>query len=537
MTRAQRPAPLRDAGIRTKLSLIAGAGVLGMLVVATAGIHGLGTVQGHATDLGGVAETSRHLAGLRDAEGDMRVDVHEVARAASPTALDAALASAVEVDRTVDGSVAALHADLSRSGTSTGLAAFDDFTTKLASWRTVRDGALVSAVRAGDHAGAAAVMDGALTDADDAFAAPLDTFAQQTGAQVALSVTAADRSARLSRVTMLLALLLGGLLAVGLAAAVARLVVGPLRQVSAVLERLARGDLTGRTDVRSRDELGQMATALDTALGTLRGTVSALAASADTLAGSAEELTATNSSITAGAARTSQYAAAVSTASTQITAEVATVARGAEEMGESIREIAQNATEAAAVAGEAVRSAATATDAISALGEAGQLISAVVQTITAIAEQTNLLALNATIEAARAGDAGKGFAVVAGEVKDLARETARATEDIGRRVESIRAGTDAAVAVVDDISLVIGRISDYTTTIAAAVEEQTATTGEMTRSVHEAAGGSRSIAATIADVAEAAQTTAAGAADSQVATTELARMATELQGLVGQFRC
>ena len=158
-----------------------------------------------------------------------------------------------------------------------------------------------------------------------------------------------------------------------------------------------------------------------------------------------------------------------------------------------------------------------------------------VRTITSIAEQTNLLALNATIEAARAGEAGKGFAVVANEVKELAQETARATEDIVRRVEAIQADTGGAVLAIGRIGEVIGQINDYQLTIASAVEEQTATTNEMSRSVAEAAGGSTEIAANITGVSTAAESTTQALGQTRVAVDELSRMATDLRSQVSRF--
>jgi methyl-accepting chemotaxis protein len=212
------------------------------------------------------------------------------------------------------------------------------------------------------------------------------------------------------------------------------------------------------------------------------------------------------------------------------------VSAGSEQMGASIREISQNAAEAARVAEEAVGVTATTSATMAKLGESSAEIGNVIKVITSIAEQTNLLALNATIEAARAGEMGKGFAVVASEVKDLAQETARATEDISRRVQAIQADTTGAVTAIEEITRVIARISDFQTTIASAVEEQTATTAEMNRSVGEAATGTGQIAENITGVADAARLTTEGVSQSQHATAELARMSAELTDLVSTFR-
>ena len=173
---------------------------------------------------------------------------------------------------------------------------------------------------------------------------------------------------------------------------------------------------------------------------------------------------------------------------------------------------------------------------IAKLGESSTEIGNVIKVITSIAEQTNLLALNATIEAARAGEAGKGFAVVAKEVKELAKETAKATEDISQKIETIQGDTRAAIEAIDEISTIINNVNDIQTTIATAVEEQTATTSEMSRGVSEAATGSSEIARNIAGVADAASNTTIGASDSQKAAAELARMAADLQALVGDFQ-
>ncbi|MET0419522.1 MAG: methyl-accepting chemotaxis protein, partial [Actinoplanes sp.] len=208
----------------------------------------------------------------------------------------------------------------------------------------------------------------------------------------------------------------------------------------------------------------------------------------------------------------------------------------ADEMGVAIREIATSATQAASVSAQAATTAERTNEIVAKLGQSSAEISGVVKLITSIAEQTNLLALNATIEAARAGEMGKGFAVVASEVKDLAQETARATEDISRRVEAIQNETGQAVAAIGEITQVTARINDHAATIAAAVEEQTATTNEMSRSIAEAASSANDIAGNITGVAEAANATATGATETQATAQELARMAEELHRTISVYR-
>jgi methyl-accepting chemotaxis protein len=225
----------------------------------------------------------------------------------------------------------------------------------------------------------------------------------------------------------------------------------------------------------------------------------------------------------------------VSAATEQVNRNIQTVATGTEEMSASIREIAKNASEAARVATGAVKVAETTNTVVGKLGESSADIGKMIKVITSIAQQTNLLALNATIEAARAGEAGKGFAVVANEVKELAKETAKATEDISQKIDTIQSDTRAAVVAIGQISQIITQINEFQSTIASAVEEQTATTNEISRNVSDAARGSGEIAQNITGVARAAQGTSAGAGDTDRAATELSRMAAEMQRLVSQF--
>ncbi len=338
-----------------------------------------------------------------------------------------------------------------------------------------------------------------------------------------------------SRMQSIILLVVGLAFALGLGIVVARGIVRPLGRVKDVCDSLAKGDLTRTSGLTTRDEPGQMGQALDTAIVQLRQTVQTIDGSATSLAAASEEMSSVSTQIAASAEETSAQAQTVSAAAEQISRSVDTVSAGSEEMGSSIREISQNATEAARVAGEAVTITATTAATMNKLGESSAEIGNVIKVITSIAEQTNLLALNATIEAARAGEAGKGFAVVASEVKDLAQETARATEDISARVQAIQSDTNGAVSAIEEITRVIARISDFQTTIASAVEEQTATTNEMNRRVSEAATGTGEIAQNITGVAEAARNTSQGVTESQQTTNELARMSNELTALVAKF--
>ena len=306
--------------------------------------------------------------------------------------------------------------------------------------------------------------------------------------------------------------------------------------ILSVVNSAAEGDLTNSLDVTGDDAIGQMGEGLKGFFERLKTIISSIDDNAQMLSAASDELSALSDTMGTTAQTTSQQATTVASAAEEVSTNIQTVAAGAEEMSASIKEVASNASEAARVAAEAVAAAETTNVTVSKLGESSAEIGNVIKVITSIAQQTNLLALNATIEAARAGEAGKGFAVVANEVKELAKQTASATEEISQKIEAIQTDTKGAVEAITKISSIISQINDIQGTIASAVEEQTSTTAEIARNVHEAAKGSSEIAENISRVAMGADDTAKGATESKTATEELTKMSSTLSSIVSMFK-
>ena len=341
-------------------------------------------------------------------------------------------------------------------------------------------------------------------------------------------------SAKLTLVTLGL---IGILLGIAIAWLVTRSIVSSTGKMLTFIQELAANNLLVEDiEIHTADEIGRASIALNHMKNSLHEIIRAIFGTAQRVAGASEELSATSHQITANSEETSAQASVVSQAAEQVNSNLQSVSTGAEEMSSTIQSIATNANQAASVASRAVETAHAANTTVGKLGSSSAEIGEVIKVITSIAQQTNLLALNATIEAARAGEAGKGFAVVANEVKELAKQTAKATEDISQKVTAIQNDSKGAVEAIGTIGEVIDQVSGISTTIATAVEQQTATTNEMSRNVTDAAKGSEEITRNIAGVAEAAHGTSTAAQQSQKAADDLATMATQLHGLVSKFK-
>ncbi len=310
----------------------------------------------------------------------------------------------------------------------------------------------------------------------------------------------------------------------------------PITEIVDVSGRLASGDLTAQIETRYEGAYEQISQATNGVAQAFCHAIVQVRESAVALAAASEQLSAVSGQMASTSEQTSGQAETVASASEQVTANVQTVASSTEEMDASIQEISKNAQGASETAAAAVTIGQGSAGQMEELERAGEEIGEVVKLINSIAQQTNLLALNATIEAARAGESGRGFAVVATEVKELAKQTSDATEEIANRVGGIQTGTVSAGAGIREICDVLGRIHEAQQTIAASVEEQTVTTSEITRNVTEAAAGSSQTAEAMLQLREAAASAAGAASEALSSAESLSQMAAALRDLVEPFR-
>lgn len=313
-------------------------------------------------------------------------------------------------------------------------------------------------------------------------------------------------------------------------------IINPLNDLKNSISNLAESkfnNIIGNLD--HSGVIGRIALSTQTLQANLKTALKDINENTLVVSSSAEELAAVSTQMSAAAEETAAQASEVSKSSEQVSANTQTVATAMEEFSSSIREISINTAEASKVAHQAVDTAKNTSGKMIKLSESSVEIGQVLKVISGIAEQTNLLALNATIEAARAGEWGKGFAVVANEVKELAKQTTKATDEISTYINAIQGDTKDTQASIKDISDIITRIDDILNTIASAVEEQATVTNEIVRNVSNSAAGVSVIAETIKSVAEASRNTTIGSADVQKSSIELAQVAAQLKNLLARF--
>ncbi|MFI5915969.1 methyl-accepting chemotaxis protein [Dactylosporangium sp. NPDC051541] len=406
---------------------------------------------------------------------------------------------------------------------------------------TALDEEIVRDYRAGGAAAVATAHQRVAVDEIRLFnqiAAGIDTLVggvdQEAAAATSRAETASTRAVTIIIVVGIAAVLIGALLALVLI----RSIIRPLRTLNRRLAEIADGDgdLTQRITDPARDEIAAAAAGFNRFADRMQSLLVDVAFGARQISAAADELTDVSARLAGGATRTSTQAGVVSAGAEEVSTIVSTMASSADEMTASIAEIARSASHASEIAARGVAAADAASGTIARLSTSSDEIQSVAELITAIAAQTNLLALNATIEAARAGESGKGFAVVAGEVKELAKQTADATGTIARQIAAIRAGTGDATAAITHIGEVVAEINTTQLTIASAIEQQTATTAEMSRNIGETAVGSGEIASAITGVAATASSTAESAQRTSSTAAALNIAQADCSRLVSAFR-
>lgn len=523
--------------IRTKL--MAGCGALTLVMIVVSGAQWSATAQ--------LADTASGALEADAQAGSLLLNIDRDSYQAQIAIEQLASAPAEAVPDLVDGYTGNRDQTLSRWEDYTAIARgigdekdrWPDYIEAQAAWADHND-SLSARLEAGDRIGDAGVVDDLLVSRElhDGLRGVLDGIVEEIYVP-AQDAFAGDLSSDLDRARMIVPVgLLGGLIAsIVVALILSRNIATPIRRMSDRASQIAKGNLTadGFAAANRKDELGDLARSFLAMTDSLTEMIERLKASANHLKHTSNELNTLSTGVSGSAKQTSAGATSASASSDDVSSSVAEVAGSIDQLTATIREVADSATEAADVAQEAVEVAGASSVTIGKLGTSSEEIGNVVGVINSIAEQTNLLALNATIEAARAGESGKGFAVVANEVKELAAQTSKATEEIASRILGIQNDTAAAVEANERIGATIERVNEISSTIAAAVEEQFVTTSEIGRNVESATSGAKKIARSIAEVASTAEQTRQSTSNTTERAVELNQIADELTQLVGGY--
>ncbi|GAA2640298.1 methyl-accepting chemotaxis protein [Paractinoplanes durhamensis] len=512
-----------------------------LLLMGAAGLISVGLVAGFSIYSSHVqADANRDIARVSDGmshqwNADMMHDALRADVMSAMYATSAAQRSAYAVDEVTEHGQTLLD-NYDAAALEAPAALLDDYARVRPRLVTYQEtAAQVVSTAATDHAAAA----GQLGDYLKIYAELEEDLGALDDSMLAAVQAASEQgvsSARKSDWLIGLAALAGALITVLAGWRTLRAIRRPLQEMLTGLRAAAGCDLTVRVPVLHRDELGEMAGALNGAMGSLRDTVASTATSIGTLTSASGDLRTLAGDLDGSAERTSAQARSADTSARHVAAAVGDMTTAMDELAASIREIARQTASATATTSEATQNAAQTAAAVSKLSDASREVGDIVQLITNIAEQTNLLALNATIEAARAGETGKGFAVVATEVKDLAQATAQATADITAKISAMQEMTTGTAAAIASITAVIEQIDDGQRTIAAAVEQQSATTELMSRNVSDVSAAAGEITGTVTNITRSTEATAEGANTTRNSAEVVSAAAGEISTLMARFR-
>jgi methyl-accepting chemotaxis protein len=365
---------------------------------------------------------------------------------------------------------------------------------------------------------------------------PMESFADAILAHAEQARTGAEERLARSRQGVLLVAALTVALQLGFALAVRASIARPLADILASMRAMASRDFTRRTAVRSRDEIGQIAAAANTAIDAFQDAMSSIERTSNQLTRSSSELRSISSTVCEDSQRTTRAVESATAESRDVSDHVQSAATGVQELEATAQSIADSMNHSAQVARSAAVAAGTATGTVRKLGQSSQEIGGILRLINSVAEQTNLLALNATIEAASAGEAGRGFAIVANEVKALAQQTARATDDIARRVQAIQADSQGAVQAIESIARIIGEMNALTENVSGSISAQSATMTDISSRVSHAAQGTASIVEEFQGVSRRTEDSLGRLQGVAEAADQLNGLARSLEELVERYR-